>query len=217
MMKKSQKALEEIMPIAENSAVPGDIETKESTAEGRALEKEVYTTEDIPTEPQDPPQERHKDEIIKKAGRGEKSRSASETARDQNESPCIIERTKPKESSNGAVDESSQWEKTMPSSILEKGIIYFFIRNRVGVSDAESVSDLQRTYFVLRPLPKGAKLGDGVIEDLQNNRLLALPKNMFPKSHRHRSMAFVEKVNTTVQDLKESVFQGSDYTNRHPP
>lgn len=55
MMKKSQKALEEIMPIAENSAVPGDIETKESTAEGRALEKEVYTTEDIPTEPQDPP------------------------------------------------------------------------------------------------------------------------------------------------------------------
>jgi hypothetical protein len=25
-------------------------------------------------------------------------------------------------------------------------------------------------------------------------------------------MAFVEKANTTVQDLKESVFQGSDYT-----
>ena len=54
----------------------------------------------------------------------------------------------------------------MPSSILEKGIIYFFIRNRVDVNDAESVSDLQRIYFVLRPLPKGAKLGDGAIEDL---------------------------------------------------
>ena len=105
----------------------------------------------------------------------------------------------------------------MPSSILEKGIIYFFIRNRVGVSDAESVPDLQRTYFILRPLQKGAKLGDGVIEDLQNNRLLALPKKMIPKSHRDRLMAFVEEANTTVQDLKESVFQGSDYTNRHPP
>lgn len=100
----------------------------------------------------------------------------------------------------------------MPSSISEKGIIYFFIRNRVGVSDAESVSDLQRTYFVLRPLPKGAKLGDGAIEDLQNNRLLALPKKMFLKGHRDRFMAFVEKANTTVQGLKESVFQGSDYT-----
>lgn len=54
----------------------------------------------------------------------------------------------------------------MPSSILEKGIIYFFIRNRVGANDAESVSDLQRIYFVLRPLPEGAKLGDGAIEDL---------------------------------------------------
>ena len=38
-MKKSQKTLEETMSIADNSAVPGDIETKESTAEGRALEK----------------------------------------------------------------------------------------------------------------------------------------------------------------------------------
>ena len=55
MMEKSQKILGETMPIAGNSAVPRDIETKESTAEGRALEKEVYTTEDVPTEPQDPP------------------------------------------------------------------------------------------------------------------------------------------------------------------
>ena len=85
----------------------------------------------------------------------------------------------------------------MPSSILEKGIIYFLIRNHVGVNDAESVSDLQRTYFVLRPLPKGAKLDNGAIEDLQN-RLLALPIKTFPKSHRDSFMAFVEKANMTV-------------------
>ena len=119
--------------------------------------------------------------LLKKAGGGGKSRSASETARDQNESPYIIEQTKPKESSNGAVEESSQREKAIPSSILEKGIIYFFIRNRVGVSDAESVSDLQPTYLVLRPLPGGAKLGDGAIENLQNSRLLALPKKSSPR------------------------------------
>lgn len=65
-MKISQKALEETMPIAENSTVPGDIETKEYTAEGRALEKEAHTAEDIPTEPQGPPQERHKGETIKR-------------------------------------------------------------------------------------------------------------------------------------------------------
>jgi len=102
-----------------------EISRQESTADGRALKKEAHTTEDIPTEPQDPPQERHKDETIKRAGGGEKSRSASDTARDQNELPYIIKRTKPKESSNGVVEKSSQWEKTMPSSILEKGIIYF--------------------------------------------------------------------------------------------
>ncbi|OCK83010.1 hypothetical protein K432DRAFT_390779 [Lepidopterella palustris CBS 459.81] len=67
----------------------------------------------------------------------------------------------------------------------------FFARKRVGIDDAESVSDLQRSYFVLRHLPKGAKLGDGAIEDLANNRLFALPKKVFPKSHADRFMASV--------------------------
>ena len=61
---------------------------------------------------------------------------------------------------NNAVQESSQREKKIASNILEKGIVYFFARNRVGVDDSESVGDLQRTYFVLRPLPLGTKLGE---------------------------------------------------------
>jgi hypothetical protein len=104
----------------------------------------------------------------------------------------------------GAIEESSQREKQVPSNILEKGLIYFFTRNRVGVDDADSVGDLQRTFFVLRPLPTGAKLGDGAIPDLKNNRLFALPKKTFPKSHNDRFMAFVEKANTSIQDLKDS-------------
>lgn len=116
-----------------------------------------------------------------------------------------------KASGEGAIKVSSQRKKKLPSNILEKGIIYFFIRNRVGVEDAESVGDLQRTYFVLRPLPNGAKLGDGAIPDLKNNRLFALPKKTFPKSHSDRFMAFVEKGNATIQDLKNSFFQGEEH------
>ncbi|KAF2028756.1 tetrapyrrole biosynthesis, uroporphyrinogen III synthase [Setomelanomma holmii] len=112
---------------------------------------------------------------------------------------------------DGAIEESSQRERDMPSNILEKGVIYFFTRNRVGLDDAESVGDLQRTFFVLRPLPTNTKLGDGAIPDLKNNRLFALPKKTFPKSHSDRFMAFVEKANTSIQQLKDEFFKGSEY------
>ncbi|CAO2654407.1 Nn.00g111400.m01.CDS01 [Neocucurbitaria sp. VM-36] len=112
---------------------------------------------------------------------------------------------------DGPIEKSSQRAKEVPSNILEKGIIYFFTRNRVGIEDADSVADLQRTFFVLRPMPIGAKLGDGALADQKNNRLLALPKKAFPKSHTDRFMAFVEKANTTVQDLKENFFAANEY------
>ncbi|KAF2819523.1 tetrapyrrole biosynthesis, uroporphyrinogen III synthase [Ophiobolus disseminans] len=115
------------------------------------------------------------------------------------------------ESNGDTIEESSQREAEIPSNILEKGLIYFFTRNRVGIDDAESVGDLQRTFFVLRPLPTGAKLGDGAIPDLKNNRLFALPKKTFPKSHNDKFMSFVEKANTTIQDLKDNFFSGSSY------
>jgi uroporphyrinogen-III synthase len=119
--------------------------------------------------------------------------------------------TKAKPADDTAIEESSQREKKLPSSILEKGIIYFFTRNRVGIEDSDSVGDLQRTYFVLRPLPDGAKLVDGAIPDEGNNRLFALPKKTFPKSHRDRFMAFVEKTKTSIQDLKDNFFKGTEY------
>jgi hypothetical protein len=111
----------------------------------------------------------------------------------------------------GAIEQSSQREKQVPSNILEKGVIYFFTRNRVGIEDSDSVGDLQRTFFVLRPMPTGAKLGDGALADDNNNRLFALPKKVFPKSHNDRFMAFVEKANTTIKALKESFFGADEY------
>jgi hypothetical protein len=97
----------------------------------------------------------------------------------------------------------------MPSNVLEKGIIYFFTRGRVGIEDPESVSDLQRTFFVLRPLPDGAKIGDGALEDAATNRLIAIPKKTLPKRHSDRFMVFVEKSKVSMKDLKDSFFSGS--------
>ena len=100
----------------------------------------------------------------------------------------------------------------MPSNVLEKGIIYFFTRGRVGVVSPDSPQDLQRSFFVLRPLPHGAKLTDGAIQDVGNNRLIALPKKVWPKSGKDRFMVFVEKAKTTIEAMKEEFFPGSEYS-----
>lgn len=119
----------------------------------------------------------------------------------------------PKQCTKGdAVEDSKERAEAMPSNVLEKGIIHFFTRDRVGVEDAGSVSDLQRSFFVLRPFPPGGKIMAGAIEDFKNNRLLALPKKVWPKGPQDKFMAFVEKAKTTMDDLKENFFQGSEYS-----
>ncbi|KAK6579979.1 hypothetical protein PZA11_007687 [Diplocarpon coronariae] len=94
-------------------------------------------------------------------------------------------------------------EGAIPSSILEKGIIYFFFRGRVGVEDPQGIEDVARSYIVLRPLPLGAKLGDGPLEDSGNSRLLALRKKMLPKSRQDRFLVFVEQPKASIKDLRE--------------
>ncbi|KAF1939607.1 hypothetical protein EJ02DRAFT_408266 [Clathrospora elynae] len=140
-------------------------------------------------------QDKHENEPVKQDAHENKSDSAAESSTNNGE---------------GAIEESSQRAKEVPSNILEKGVIYFFTRNRVGIEDSDSIGDLQRTFFVLRPMPTGAKLGDGALADQDNNRLFALPKKVFPKSHNDRFMAFVERANTTVKDLKD-FFSADEY------
>lgn len=135
------------------------------------------------------------------------SAKADEVADENSESNTT---SKPTEK-NATIQQSSQREKKLPSSILEKGIVYFFTRKRVGIDDADSVGDLQRSYFVLRPLPANAKLGDGPLPESKNNRLFALPKKVFPKSHRDRFMTFVEKAQISIQELKDDFMKGSSY------
>lgn len=118
--------------------------------------------------------------------------------------------------------ESKAREDETPASILEKGIIYFFFRGRVGIDEPSSVNDIARSYMVLRPLPHGASLGEGEIGDAGNCRLLALPKKVLPVSGKDRFMVFVERTQLSVKDLKNTFLSASDYETktagtRHTP
>lgn len=118
------------------------------------------------------------------------------------------------ENNGESVVENVKREDAMPSSILEKGIIYFFYRGRVNIEEPEGVDDIARSYMVLRPLPIGAKIGEGPLEDAGNARLLALPKKVLPKSNRDRFLVFVEKANSSIKDLKDNFMTGSDYATK---
>ena len=121
-----------------------------------------------------------------------------------------------------AVEVSSEREASTPSSLLEKGIIYFFFRGRVGIDDPSKVDELARSYIVLRPLPHGAKLGDGPIGDDGNNRLLALPKKVLPVSQMDKFMVFVDAAKSSIEDIKKNHLTSTDYVTqtagaRHTP
>jgi hypothetical protein len=106
----------------------------------------------------------------------------------------------------------SKEDETVPSSILEKGIIYFFIRGRVTVGDEpSSVDDIARSFILLRPIAKDAKLGSGTIGDAGNSRLLAVPKKVFPTSGKERWIAFVEKSGASFAQLREEFLGASEY------
>jgi len=97
--------------------------------------------------------------------------------------------------------------------MLEKGIIYFFMRARVGTTHPSSSQDIARSYIVLRPLPPGSSLSSGTIPDMSNARLLALPKKVLPKSEADKFLTFVEMANASLADLK-GFMQGSEYNTR---
>jgi hypothetical protein len=121
-----------------------------------------------------------------------------------------------------AIKDGAREEET-PSSILEKGIIYFFFRARVNVEEPQDTNDIARSYIVLRPIPHGAKIGDGPIGDDGNCcRLLALPKKILPLSGKDRFMVFVEKAKVSSKELKDQFMSASDYATktagtRHAP
>ena len=125
------------------------------------------------------------------------------------------EKKEPAPTTNGdATVEPKAREDDVPSSILEKGIVYFFFRARVNITDPQDVTDIARSYIVLRPLPHGAALSDGPIPEANNSRLIALPKKVLPLSGKDRFMAFVEKSKVSFTQLKDDFMSASDYATK---
>lgn len=188
---------------------PMDDDEKEEEEEPSAEDKEPETNGAAKENGEEEPKKNGFDALMDHTGKDEDKKVTEEGTG-----------SKVSEADN-AVEDSSKREEATPSNILEKGIIYFFFRGRVGINEPNDVNDIARSYIVLRPLPQGAKLGDGPIGDAGNNRMLALPKKVLPVSPKDRFMTFVEKANISMDDIK-SQLSSSDYTTktagaRHTP
>ncbi|KAL6875089.1 hypothetical protein J3F83DRAFT_729836 [Trichoderma novae-zelandiae] len=112
--------------------------------------------------------------------------------------------------------------KDVPASILEKGIIYFFIRGRVDVDKPEKVDDIARSYIILRPIAHEAKLSKPPLADAGNSRILILPKKSLPSSGRDRFLAFIDKAGASYDEIKGQFLAGAEYETktkgtRHTP
>lgn len=99
--------------------------------------------------------------------------------------------------------------KSPSSSILEKGIIYFFVRARVTDADAPQQSDapgsaaeVARAYMILRPLD--------VDSHNATARLLAVPKKTLPTRGGQRLIAFVEKAGADFSALRDEFLAGGE-------
>ncbi|KAL9602968.1 MAG: hypothetical protein Q9219_001493 [cf. Caloplaca sp. 3 TL-2023] len=214
--KKEQTTIEEAMP---NMGTADD--SKDTEMEDKPQVESAEAAKPAPTE-EKPNEELTNDEP--KTANGQDSRQEQQNTVTEDPEHKVKDET----TQNGtnpteedAVEESTKREESTPSSILEKGIIYFFFRGRVGIDEPSDVNDIARSYIVLRPLPHGAKLGEGPIGDAGHNRMLALPKKVLPVSPKDRFMVFVEKANGTMDDIKSSL-SASDYMtktagSRHTP
>ncbi|PGH23811.1 hypothetical protein AJ80_02059 [Polytolypa hystricis UAMH7299] len=210
--KKGKKEDEELQKSeqAMAKAPPEEPQSEKPPAEPKTLNGEAKEEEER-EEPSTP----EKGEEGKAVEPKEEGRKEEPSTKKQPEPEAKEKEAEPKErgevSGGTAVKESEGREEALPSNILEKGIIYFFFRPKVSVDEPEGVSDVARTFMVLRPLPQGATLTEGPIGDSGNCRLLMLPKKVLPQSSRERFMGFVEKAGATAQTVKESFLGSNEY------
>ncbi|OLN81292.1 hypothetical protein CCHL11_10008 [Colletotrichum chlorophyti] len=197
-------------PDAKRAKTSDDTATRQTTLD-EAFEKddpEAMNTDDgkdtADTEMKN--QEKSRDENSKK---DEQETDETKDEKTTGKTEKATEDVKTEEGKGGTAERPHE-DKNVPSNILEKGIIYFFFRARVNTDKPEEVNDIARSYIILRPLAADSKLGEGPIGDAGNNRLLALPKKVFPQSGRDRFMVFVEKAGISFTDLKEQFLPGSD-------
>lgn len=170
------------------------------------------------------PEEHTKPPSPKRTKKDEKEskRENKEQKEKENGSEGGAKKPSPKETESSTSAVQPQGHEDTPSSILEKGIIYFFFRGRVNVDDPSSVSDIARSHIVLRPIEHDAELqtgkGDGddkgsgggaPIGDAGNARLLLIPKKTLPQSGRDRWVGFVEKAGASFKQLRDEFLAAS--------
>src|ERR1700737_3184423 len=86
------------------------------------------------------------------------------------------------------------------SSILEKGVFYFFFRPRVNTEDVTSITDVQKSYLLLRPTKSNIA---SVQESL---RIIQIPKKVLPKTGTHeRFLGFVISSDESLENLKDDI------------
>lgn len=238
---KEQTTIEASMPTEEKNGETEDVEMKDEADskpaevsngadEVAAREEEVRDQEDMAEgEKEDPATSTKEPETNGTASNEGKEEKPQKNGFDalmdhgsKDEEKATEEGTGSKVSAaDNAVEDSSKREEAVPSNVLEKGVIYFFFRGRVGINEPSDVNEIARSYIVLRPMPIGAKLGEGPIGDEKNVRMLSLPKKVLPVSPKDRFMTFVEKTNTSLEDVKQQL-SSSDYSTktvgvRHTP
>ncbi|KAL7805433.1 hypothetical protein V8C44DRAFT_224467 [Trichoderma aethiopicum] len=123
---------------------------------------------------------------------------------------------------SGKAKTKADTDKDASPSILEKGIIYFFIRGRVDVDKPEEVDDIARSYIILRPIGHDAKLSKPPLADAGNTRIVVLPKKVLPSSGRDRFLAFIDKTGASYDEIKGQFLAGGEYETktkgtRHTP
>jgi hypothetical protein len=86
------------------------------------------------------------------------------------------------------------------SSILEKGLFYFFFRPRVQVEDVTSLADVQKSYLLLRPTKSDLESAE------KSLRIIQIPKKSLPSTGTHeRFLAFVIASDEHIKDLKDDI------------
>ncbi|KAK2803200.1 hypothetical protein FQN50_007067 [Emmonsiellopsis sp. PD_5] len=194
------EVMEEIPAEVKEGAPPVEQRNEENEAvNGEAKKEEVKEPQKKEAEPV--PKEGEKKEGGEEGG-GKEGQPEPEPQKQPEPGPEPKEKT-PEPT---AVKEASPPRKELPSNVLEKGIIYFFLRGKVSSAEEEpeSMGEVARSFIVLRPLPRDAKIGEGTIGDDNNCRLLVLPKKVLPTTSKDRFMGFVEKGGTTAKVIRES-------------
>jgi hypothetical protein len=98
--------------------------------------------------------------------------------------------------------EEGQKQEEQPSRFLEKGLVYFFYRPKVGVEEVHDLAEVQKLYMLLIPKETMRK------EDLEHrkHRMILITKKKLPEVHSHaRYWGFVEETSDEMKAVRNEL------------